>query len=488
MKLPQFFIDRPIFAGVLSIVICLIGSVSMLKLPVSEYPEVIPPTISINATYPGASPETIATTVAGPLEQQMTGLDGMLYMQSNSTPDGSMGLTLTFKIGTNLDTILTEVQNRISVALPRLPDEVRRLGVIAQKATRNFLMVINLSSEPGGMNLLTLTNYAQLQVRDQLLRINGIRDVMTRGAGEFAMRVWLDPEKMAARGLSPAAVTQAIREQNIQIAPGTLAQPPVDGSTSFELTISTQGRLLDAEQFAAIIVSRGNNGQLVRLGDVARIELGASSYSLRSLFSKHGKNGESDAISRPAVAMILIQAPGSNALATANAVRAKMSELRKTFPAGVHDATLYDPTIFISESIHEVLITLSIAIILVVCVVILFLQTWRASLIPLLAVPVSIIGTFAVMQSLGFTINALSLFGLVLAIGIVVDDAIVVVENVQRNIALGKTPREATKQAMREVSGPILATALVLCSVFIPTAFISGLTGHFYQQFAITIA
>jgi hydrophobe/amphiphile efflux-1 (HAE1) family protein len=488
VRLPQYFIDRPIFAAVLSIVITLIGVVSMFRLPISEYPEVVPPTIGINATYPGASPETIAATVAGPLEQQMTGLDGLIYLGSQSMPDGSMQLTLTFRIGTNLDAVLTDVQNRVQIASPRLPEEVRRLGVVAQKATRDLLLVVNLDSPDGSMDTLTLANYARLNVRDQLLRIPGVRDVRVFGSGEYAMRVWLDPERMAARSLTPSGVVQAIREQNLQVTAGIVGQQPVSSSTGFEMTVTSQERLADEQSFRNIIVTRGAGGQLVRLSDVARVELGGNSYSMRGLLSSRGHDGAPDAINKTAVALPIIQAPGSNALEVATKARATIAELAKSFPPGIRQQVIYDPTIFISESIRSVVHTLIEAIILVVLVVILFLQTWRASLIPLLAVPVSIIGTFAVMQAMGFSINALSLFGLVLSIGIVVDDAIVVVENVERNIALGLAPRAASKQAMREVSGPILATALVLCSVFIPTAFISGLTGRFFQQFALTIA
>ncbi len=488
MRLPLYFIDRPIFAGVLSIVIVLLGGLAMFRLPISEYPEVVPPTIAINATYPGASPETIAATVAGPLEQQMTGLDNMIYMFSQSMPDGTMQLTLTFRLGTDLNIMLTEVQNRIQRATPRLPEEVRRLGVVSQKATRNLLMVVHLQSD-GAMSPLDLANYARLSVRDRLLRIPGVSDAPIFGPGEYSMRVWLDPEKMAARNLAPADVVAAIREQNAQIASGTMAQQPVASATPFELTITTQGRLTEVSQFEDIIVRRGANGQLVRLKDVARVEIGANSYSLRSLLAVRNEDGtvDPDAM-KVAVALPIIQAPDSNALEVSDSVRATMIELEKSFPTGVKHTIVYDPTLFIRSSIEAVKHTLYEALILVALVVLLFLQTWRASLIPLLAVPVSIIGTFAIMLSLGFTINALSLFGLVLAIGIVVDDAIVVVENVERNIALGLLPRAATRQAMREVSGPIMATALVLSAVFIPTAFISGLSGRFYQQFALTIA
>jgi multidrug efflux pump len=487
VRLPQYFIDRPIFATVLSAVIVLLGALSIFRLPVSEYPEVVPPTIAINANYPGANPETIAATVAGPLEQQMTGIDGMLYLFSQSTPDGTMQLTLTFKIGTDLDKALVEVQNRVQRATPRLPEEVRRLGVTSNKATRNLLMVVHLQSPDSSVDMLTLSNYARLYVKDQLARLPGISDVPVFGAGEYSMRVWLDPEKMASRGLEPQDVAAAIREQNVQIAPGTLAQQPVDRATSFEVTITTQGRLTEVSQFEQIIVRRGAAGQLVRLKDVARIELGANTYALRSLLAIKKEDGTSTGMGI-ATALPIIQSPESNALDVSNAVRAKMKELSASFPKGITYEIVYDPTQFIRASIEAVVHTLLEAIVLVVLVVIVFLQTWRASVIPLIAVPVSIIGTFAVMSAFGFSINALSLFGLVLAIGIVVDDAIVVVENVERNIANGLTPRDATRQAMREVSGPILATALVLCSVFIPTAFISGLTGRFFQQFALTIA
>jgi multidrug efflux pump len=477
VRLPHYFIDRPIFATVLSAILLLVGALSFGRLPVSEYPQVIPPTISIIASYPGANPETVATTVASPLEQQMVGIPGMLYMQSQSTLDGLMTLTLTFSIGDDLDKVLVDVQNRIQRATPRLPEEVRRLGVTALKVGANLLMVVHITSPDESQDMLTLSNYGRLYVRDRLASIKGVGDARIFGAGEYSMRVWLDPDRMTARKLTPTDVIQAIREQNVQIAAGTLAQQPVNQSTGFELTVTTQGRLSDPEQFSQIIIHRGEGGQLLRLGDVARVELGAASYNLRSLLNN-----------KPAAAIPIFQAPGSNALETAQGVSDAMVDLKKHFPPGIDYSIVYDTTMFVRASIKAVLLTLAEAIVLVVLVVLLFLQTWRASIIPLLAVPISLIGTFAVMHAMGFSINTLSLFGLVLAIGIVVDDAIVVVENVERNIANGLTPRLATKQAMREVSGPILATALVLCSVFIPTAFISGLTGQFYQQFAITIA
>ena len=477
MRLPQYFIDRPIFATVLSFVIVLIGGLAVWRLPISEYPEVIPPTIAIVANYPGANPQTVATTVATPIEQEMVGIEGMLYLQSQSNTDGVMQLTLTFGIGTNLDNALVEVQNRIQRATPRLPDEVRRLGVTSLKTGSNLLLVVHVLSPDESQDMLTLSNYARLYVRDRIASVQGVGDARIFGAGEYSMRIWLDPERMAARKLTPADVTLAIREQNVQIAAGTLSQQPVPTATGFELTVTTQGRLENAEEFGNIIIRRGDQGQLVRLRDVARIELGAASYTLRSLLNN-----------KPAAAIPIFQAPGSNALDTAQKVKETMADLAKSFPPGIGYEIVYDTTQFVRASIRAVLTTLVEALVLVVLVVLLFLQTWRASIIPLAAVPVSLIGTFAVMYAFGFSINTLSLFGLVLAIGIVVDDAIVVVENVERNIANGLSPRAATKQAMREVSGPILATALVLGAVFIPTAFISGLTGQFYQQFALTIA
>ncbi len=477
MRLPLFFIDRPILAIVVSLLVTLLGGLALTRLPVSEYPEVVPPSIGIVAVYPGASPETVATTVAGPLEQQMTGLEGLLYMGSQSTPDGTMQLTLTFHLGTDLDRVLTDVQNRIQRATPRLPEEVRRLGVTAEKQSPNMLMVIGLSVPEQGISTLDLANFARLRLRDELMRVPGVSDAQIFGAGEYAMRVWLDPERMAARSLTPSDVVGAIREQNLQVAAGSLGQQPAPAGSSFELTITSQGRLSTAEEFGAIIVRRTAEGRQVRLDEVARVEIGADGYGVLGMLNNRG-----------AVLIPVMQEPGSNALAVSDAVQATMLRLAPTLPPGVSSSVVYDPTTFVRDSISQVVITLAEAIALVVLVVILFLQTWRASIIPLAAVPVSVIGTFAVMLALGFTVNSLTLFGLVLAIGIVVDDAIVVVENVERHIALGKSPREATRQAMREVSGPILAITLVLASVFIPTALIGGLSGRFYQQFALTIA
>jgi multidrug efflux pump len=477
MNFSDFFIKRPIFAGVLSITIFLVGAIAVWRLPISEYPEVVPPTVVVRAVYPGANPKTISETVAAPLEQAINGVENSLYMFSQATSDGVMTLTITFKLGTDLDNAQVQVQNRVAQAQPKLPEEVRRLGVTTTKTSPDLLMVVHLFSPDNRYDDIYVRNYATLQVRDVLARLPGVGQVRVFGSGDYAMRVWLNPDKIAAKGLTASDVVAAIREQNVQVAAGAVGQQPTPGHIDTELLINTQGRLSTAEEFGAIVVKTGPRGERVQLRDVARIELGASEYALRSLLNN-----------KPAVALPIAQLPGSNAIATSNAIRSTMAELQKNFPDGLSYDIVYDPTIFVRRSIEAVVHTLLEAIVLVVFVVILFLQTWRASIIPLVAVPVSLVGTFAVMLALGFSINALSLFGLVLAIGIVVDDAIVVVENVERNIALGLTPFEATKRAMREVTGPIVATALVLSAVFIPTAFISGLTGQFYKQFAITIA
>ncbi|SDL05404.1 multidrug efflux pump [Modicisalibacter muralis] len=477
MNFSQFFIQRPIFAAVLSLLILIGGAISLFKLPISEYPEVVPPTVVVNATYPGANPKVIGATVATPLEQAINGVENMLYMSSQATADGKLTLTVTFALGTDLDTAQVQVQNRVARALPKLPEEVQRLGVTAIKASPNLTMVVHLTSPDNRYDMLYLSNYATLNIKDELARLEGVGDVQLFGAGDYALRVWLNPNQVASRNLTATDVVNAIREQNRQVAAGALGAPPAPNATSFQLSINTQGRLVSEEEFENIIVRAGPGGEIVRLKDIARIELGASQYALRSLLDN-----------KPAVAIPIFQRPGSNALELSDAVRERMAELKQVFPEGIDYTIVYDPTIFVRGSIEAVVHTLLEAILLVVLVVVLFLQTWRASIIPLAAVPVSLIGTFAVMHMLGFSLNALSLFGLVLAIGIVVDDAIVVVENVERNIALGLTPVEATKRAMREVTGPIVATALVLCAVFIPTAFISGLTGQFYRQFALTIA
>jgi multidrug efflux pump len=477
MKLSQFFISRPIFAGVLSALIFLAGLIALPRLPISEYPEVVPPTVVVKATYPGANPKVIAETVASPLEQSINGVEGMLYQSSQATADGVMTLTITFALGTDVDKAQVQVQNRVSQALPKLPDVVQRLGVITNKASPDLTMVVHLVSPDNRYDTLYLSNYALLRVKDELARLDGVGDVQVFGAGQFSMRVWLDPEKVASRGLTADDIVKSIREQNIQVAAGQLGAPPLPSATEFQVAINAKGRLTSEDDFRNIVVRTGAAGQVTRLKDVARVELGADTYALRALLDNQA-----------AAAIPIFQRPGSNAIAISERVRAKMQELKRDFPQGVDYQIVYDPTVFVRGSIHAVVHTLFEAILLVVVVVIVFLQTWRASVIPLIAVPVSLVGTFAVMHVFGFSLNALSLFGLVLAIGIVVDDAIVVVENVERNIEMGLAPVAATRKAMREVTGPIVATALVLCAVFVPTAFISGLTGQFYKQFALTIA
>lgn len=476
MNISSFFIDRPVFAAVISTFITIAGALAILALPISEYPEVVPPSVVVRASFPGANPKVVAATVAAPLEQAIVGVEDMLYMSSSSTMDGSLLLTVTFRIGTDIDRAQVQVQNRVSQALPRLPEEVRNLGVTTVKSSSNLTLLVHLTSPDGRYNTLYLRNYAVLNVRDVLARLPGMGDVQVFGGGDYAMRIWLDPEKLAARSLTAGDVVAAIREQNVQVAAGQLGAPPSRGS-DFQIALNASGRLSTAEQFRDIIVKTGTDGQIVRLGDVARVELGAQDYGIRSfLDNKH------------AVAIPIYQAPGANALELSANVRKTMEQLKKSFPQGLDYSIVYDPTTFVRQSIDAVLHTLLEAIALVVLVVILFLQTWRASLIPLIAVPVSAIGTFAVLLAFGFSINTLSLFGLVLAIGIVVDDAIVVVENVERHIGQGLSPRAATKVAMAEVSRPIIAITLVLCAVFGPVAFVSGLTGEFYRQFALTIA
>jgi multidrug efflux pump len=477
VKFARFFVDRPIFAAVVSILIFLVGAIAVWRLPISQYPEVVPPSVVVRAQYPGANPKVIAETVAAPLEQEINGVENMLYMSSQATSDGSMALTVTFRLGTNIDTAQVQVQNRVAQALPRLPEDVRSLGVTTLKSSPDLLMVVHLTSPDSRYDMVYLRNFAALQVRDVLARLPGTGEVRLFGAGDYSMRVWLDPDKVASRGLTASDTVRAIREQNVQVAAGVIGADPAPANSQYQLNVTTTGRLTSEAEFGDIIVKTMPDGSVTHLRDVARIELGAGQYSLRSLLN--GKN---------AVAIPISQAPGANAIELSDAVRKTMAELSKTFPEGIKYHIVYDPTIFVRESIRAVVHTLLEALALVVIVVVLFLQTWRASIIPLIAVPVSIIGTFALMLAFGFSINALSLFGLVLAIGIVVDDAIVVVENVERNIRDGLSPREATHKAMDEVSGPIIAIALVLTAVFVPIAFITGLTGEFYRQFALTIA
>jgi hydrophobe/amphiphile efflux-1 (HAE1) family protein len=477
MRFSRFFIDRPIFAAVLSIFVFLAGGIAVFALPISEYPEVVPPSIVVTAVYPGANPRALSSAVATPLEEQINGVENMLYMSSQATPDGVLTLTVTFRVGTDPDLAQVQVQNRVSQALPRLPEEVRQLGVTTIKSAPDLAMVVHLVSPGNRYDMLYLRNYAVLQVKDKLARIPGAGQVRVFGGGDYAMRIWLDPDKVAARGLSAGDVVAAIREQNVQVAAGVVGAPPMPEKVDYQLTVNARGRLVNEEEFGDIIIRTGDRGEVTRLRDVARIELAAGGYSLRSLLDNE-----------EAVAIGIFQSPGSNVLELSTQVRATMDELRASFPEGVAYQIVYDPTINVRDGIREVVKTLLEAVLLVVFVVVLFLQTWRASVIPLVAVPVSIVGTFAVMLAFGFSINTLSLFGLVLAIGIVVDDAIVVVENVQRSIERGLDPREAAHQAMDEVSRPIIAITLVLCAVFVPVAFVSGLTGEFYRQFALTIA
>jgi multidrug efflux pump len=477
MNLSKFFIDRPIFAGVLSVLIFVAGLLALRAMPISEYPEVVPPSVVVRAQYPGANPKVIAETVATPIEEQINGVEGMLYMSSQATTDGLMTLTVTFKLGTDPDKAQQLVQNRVSQAEPRLPEEVRRLGITTVKSSPDLTMVVHLLSPNNRYDMTYLRNYAVLHVKDRLARIDGVGQVQLFGSGDYSMRVWLDPQKVAEHGLSASDVVREIQAQNVQAAAGVVGASPNVPGLDLQLSINAQGRLQNEEEFADIVVKTGAKGEITRLRDIARIELGASEYALRSLLDN-----------KSAVAIPIFQAPGSNAIAISDNVRKVMAELKKTMPEGVDFQIVYDPTQFVRASIEAVVHTLLEAVALVVLVVILFLQTWRASIIPLLAVPISIIGTFAVLYAFGLSINALSLFGLVLAIGIVVDDAIVVVENVERNIEEGLSPREATYRAMQEVSGPIIAIAMVLIAVFVPLAFISGLTGQFYKQFALTIA
>ncbi len=477
MKLAHFFIDRPIFAGVVSIIIFLAGLIALQRLPISEYPEVTPPSVVVAAAYPGASPAVVAETVAAPLEQSINGVENMLYMSSSSSSSGAMNLTVTFKTGTDIDQAQVQVQNRVAQALAKLPEDVRRIGVTTVKTNPNITLFVQLVSPSGRYDLTYLRNFAELQVRDTLARIPGMGQVEVFGGGSYAMRVWLDPEQVAGRDLTAGDVVAAIREQNVQVAAGVVGAPPMSTPVDQQLLISTKGRLSSEEEFGDIIIKTGANGDVTRLRDVARIELGSAEYGIGSYLD-----------GLPSVAIGIFQAPGSNALALADDVKAAMQQMQRSFPEGVEYRVVYDPTNFVRQSIDAVVTTLFEALLLVVLVVVLFLQSWRASIIPLAAVPVSIVGTFAVLLAMGFSINTLSLFGLVLAIGIVVDDAIVVVENVERNIAAGLSPRDATFRAMDEVSGPIIAIALVLTAVFLPIAFLGGLTGEFYRQFAVTIA
>ncbi|AQU81529.1 MULTISPECIES: efflux RND transporter permease subunit [unclassified Halomonas] len=476
MNFSRFFVDRPIFAAVLSIIILAIGLISIPNLPISEYPDVVPPSVVVRTVYPGANPKEIAETVATPLEEAINGVEDLMYFKSVAGSDGVLQMTVTFRPGTDAEEAAVRVQNRVSQAEARLPEAVRRQGVTTQKQSPTFLMVVHLTSPGGEYDTLYLRNYVRLHVRDRLARLEGVGDAQIFGGGDYAMRAWLDPGRVAARDLTASDVVAAMREQNVQVSAGQLGAEPIPNS-DFLTLINVRGRLETVEEFGDIVLKRGDSGEILRLSDVARLEMGAGDYTLRSQLD-----------GSDAVAIGIFQAPGANALAIREQVVATMDELAAQFPAGVEYEAVYDTTIFVSDSIKAVVKTLLEAVLLVVLVVTLFLQTWRASIIPLLAVPVSVIGTFGALYLLGYSINTLTLFGLVLAIGIVVDDAIVVVENVERNISEGLNPQAAAHQAMKEVSGPIIAIGLVLCAVFIPMAFLSGVTGQFYRQFAVTIA
>ncbi|HEY0027945.1 MAG TPA: multidrug efflux RND transporter permease subunit [Allosphingosinicella sp.] len=477
MRLSRFFITRPIFAAAIAVIITLIGGIAYLGLPVSQYPDIVPPTVTVSASYPGASAETVAETVAAPIEQEINGVDNMLYISSQSTGDGNVTITVTFQGGTDLDAAQVLVQNRVAIATPRLPTDVQRLGVVTRKTSPDFLMVVNLISPGEKLGRDYISNYALTQVRDRLSRIDGVGDVRLFGARDYAMRVWIDPGRAAALNLTAGEIVQALRAQNVQVAAGTLGQPPYSTGSAFQLNVETQGRLSDPAQFSNVIIRTDPSGRQVRVSDVARVELGASDYSTNTYLSN-----------QPTLGIGIFQRPGSNALAAAKAVEAEMDAIAKNFPAGLEYRVIYNPTEFIAQSIEAVRTTLLEAVLLVVLVIIVFLQKWRAAIIPVVAIPVSLIGTFAVLAMVGYSLNNLSLFGLVLAIGIVVDDAIVVVENVERNLEEGLSPLEAARRSMDEVSGALVGIVLVLCAVFLPTLFMGGLSGAFYHQFAVTIS
>jgi hydrophobe/amphiphile efflux-1 (HAE1) family protein len=477
MRLSHVFIERPIFAGVIAVIISIVGALAFFGLPIAQYPDVVPPTVTVSATYPGATSQTIADTVAAPLEQEINGVDNMLYMSSQSTGDGKVTITATFKLGTNLDEAQMLVQNRVALAEPRLPEEVRRQGVVTRKSTPDFLLVANLTSPDNSLDTAYLSNYALTQIKDRIARLDGVGDVRIFGARDYAMRVWIDPGRAAARDMTAGEIVDALRNQNVQVAAGSIGKPPESTAGAYELNLETQGRFTTPEQFSQIVIKTDARGRLTRLSDVARVELGADDYGINFYFS-----------GKPAIGIGVFQRPGTNALGAAEAVKAELDEAAKQFPAGMKHDVFYNPTEFISQSIDAVEHTLFEAVVLVVFVILVFLQSWRAAVIPVIAIPVSLIGTFAVLAGLSYSLNNLSLFGLVLAIGIVVDDAIVVVENVERNLEAGLSPREASHRSMDEVSSALVAIVLVLCAVFVPTMFLTGLTGEFYRQFAVTIS
>ncbi len=477
MRFTHSFIDRPILATVVSVFLTLIGMGALFILPVSQYPEIVPPTVQITTSYPGASADVVAQTVATPLEQEINGVEDMIYLSSQSTGDGKLTITVTFRIGTDLNVAQMLTQNRVQDALPRLPEDVQRLGVQVRKATPNILLAVHLYSPDASRDLLYLSNYATLHIKDALARLPGVGDVQLFGARDYAMRIWLDPDKVAAYRLSATEVLAALRAQNVQVSAGVLNQPPVPGQAAFQLNVQTLGRLSTPEQFADIIVKTDNQGRVTRIRDIGRVEVGASDYGATAYMDR----GDG-------LPLLIFAQPGANSLAVEHEVLSTMDTLKKDFPPGVGSIVIYDPTIFVAKSVREVVTTIFVAIVLVVGVVFLFLQTWRASIIPVIAIPVSLVGTFTVLYALGISLNNLSLFGLVLAVGIVVDDAIVVVENVERNIQAGMTPVAAAHRTMDEVGGALVSIALTLCAVFVPSAFLSGISGEFFRQFAITIA
>ena len=477
MRLSRFFIDRPIFATVISIFIMIVGGISYFALPIAQFPEIVPPTVQINASYPGASAETVADTVAAVIEQEVNGVEGMIYMSSQSTGDGTLGINVTFDLGTDIDRATVLVQNRVSAAMPRLPEEVQRGGVTVRKSSPDLLLVVHMISPGAKYDQVYISNYALLNVSDELARIEGVGGVSLFGSREYSMRVWLEPDKIAARGMTAEEVMAALRQSNIQVAGGSVGQPPLDKTGAFQTSLRLKGRLREAGEFNNVVLKTGADGRVVRLGDVARVELGALSYSTYGYLSRD-----------PATVVVVTQQPGSNAIRTTAAIKSTMARLSERFPPGLEYRIEYNPTEFIEVSIKELYKTIFEAVLLVVIVILIFLQTWRAAVIPLVAIPVSLIGTFAVMAAFGFSINMLTLFGLVLSVGIVVDDAIVVVENAERKLSEGMSPVEAARVTMDEVGTALIAIAIVLSAVFIPTAFAGGITGQFYRQFAVTIA